>query len=78
MTMFLRAVGLYGIALCQGNGSRGLIRASRKSALVPSCSMILLTCVGSLVILPVVGSRMDEKLAGVVCCWYFLSLEAVL
>jgi hypothetical protein len=53
MTMFLRAVGLFGIALCQGNGSRGSIRASGESALESSCSIILLIFVESLVILHV-------------------------
>ena len=38
--------GLFGIALCQGNGSRGLIRAYGERALVSSCSIFLLTCVG--------------------------------
>ena len=77
MTMFLRDGGLFGIALCQGNGTRGLIRASGERAWVSSCSIILLTCVGSLVTLPVIGSRMDERFAGAVCCWYFVSLEVV-
>ncbi len=76
MTIFLRAVGLFGIALSQGNGSRGMIRASGERALVSSCSIILLTCVGSLMILPVIGSRMDERFIGAVCCWCFLSFEA--
>ncbi len=78
MTMFLCVVGLFGIASCQGNGSRGSIRAYGKRALVYSCSSIILTCVGSLVILPVEGSRMDEIFDGVVCCWCFLSFEAIL
>ncbi len=78
MTMVLRAEGLFGIALCQRNGPRGLICASGERVLISSCSIILLTCVGSLVIFPVVGSRMDERFVGVVCCWYFLSFEAIL
>jgi len=61
----------------QGNGSRGLIRAFGERALVSSRSIILLTCVGSLVILHVVGSRMDERFVGVVCSWCFLSFDAV-
>ena len=77
MTMFLCAVGLFGIALCQGNGYRGLTRASGERALVSSCSIICLTRVGSLVILSVVGSRMDERLVGVVCCRCFLPFEEV-
>ena len=68
---------MFGVALCQGNGSRGLIRASGEIALISSCFIILLTCVGSLVIFPVVGSRMDERFVDVVCCWCFLSFEAV-
>ncbi len=76
MTIFFREVGLFGIALSQGNGSRGLIRASGERALVSSCYIILLTCVGSLTILPVIGSRMDESFVGAVCCWCFLSFEA--
>ena len=43
--------GLFGIALSHGDGSRGLIRVSGESALLSSCSIIILTCVGSLVIL---------------------------
>ncbi len=35
-------------------------------ALVSSCSIILLTCAGSLVILPVLGSRMEERFVGAV------------
>ena len=69
--------GLFGIASCQGSGSRGLIRAFRERVLVYSCSIILLTCVGSLVILYVIGSRMEEICVGVVCCWFFLSFDAV-
>jgi hypothetical protein len=78
MTMLLCAVGLFGIALSQGNGSRGLIRAYGKRALVSSCSIICLTRVGSLVILPMVGSRMDERFVGVVCYRFFFFLEEVL
>jgi hypothetical protein len=78
MTMFFfRAGGLFGIALCQRNRIRGLILASGERALVSSCSTLLLTCVGSLVIIPVIGSQMDERFAGAVCCWCFLSFEAV-
>ena len=73
----MRAGGLFGIALCKWNGSRGLIRASGERALVSSCYIILLTFVGSLVILPVIGSRIDERFAVAVCCWCFLSFEAV-
>ena len=69
-------MGLFGIALSQGNGSRGLIRASGERALVSSCSIIILTCMGSLMILPMIGSRMDERFVGAVCCWSFLSFEA--
>ena len=70
--------GLFGIALSHGNGSRGLIRAYGERALVSSCSTILLTCVGSLVILPVMGSRMDERFVGAVYCECFVSFEEVL
>ncbi len=45
-------------------------------ALVFSCSVILFTCVGSLMILPVMGSRMDERFVGAVCFWCFFSFEA--
>ena len=75
---FFRAGGLLGIALCQGNGSRGLIRSFGERALVSSCSIILLTCVVSLVSLLVMMSRMDERFVGAVCygrC--FWSFEAV-
>ena len=72
-----RAGGLFGIALCQGSGSHGLIRASGERALVSSCSIILLTCVGSLVILHVVGHRMYERFVGVACRWCFFSFELV-
>ena len=58
--------GLFGIALSHGNGSHGLILAYGERALVYSCSVILLTCVGSLVILPVLGSRMEERFVGAV------------
>ncbi len=58
--------GLFGIAFSHGNGSRGLIRVSGESALLSSCSIIILTCMGSLVILHVLGSRMDEKFVGAV------------
>ena len=75
--MCLRAGGLFGIALSHGNGSRGLILASGERALVSSCSIILLTCVGSDVILPVVGSRMEERFVGAVCCECLLYLAAV-
>jgi len=67
---------MFGIALCKGNGSRGLIRAYGERALVSSCSIVLLTCVGSLMILPVIGSRMDERFVGAVCCWCFFPFEA--
>ncbi len=77
MTILLRAMGLFGIALSQGNGSRGLIRASGERALVSSCSIICLTRVGSLVILPVVGSQMDKRFVDVVCCRGFLPFEEV-
>ena len=70
-------MGLVGIALSQGNGSHGLIRAYGERALVSSCFVILLTCVGSLMILHVLGSRMDERCVGAVCCWFFFSFEAV-
>ena len=66
MPIFVRAVGLFGIALRHGNRSRGLIRASGERALVSSYSIILLTCVGSLMILHVIGSRMDEMFVGAV------------
>ncbi len=65
MTMFLRAGGLLGIVLCQGDGSRGLVRASGEKALVSS-GHIPLTCVGSLVIFPVVVSRIDERFVNAV------------
>ena len=58
--------GLFGIALNHGNGSHGLTRVSGESALVSSCSIIFLTCVGSLVILHVLGSRMDARFVGAV------------
>ena len=74
---FLRVVGMFGIALGQGNGSRGMIRAHGERALVSSCSIILLTYVGLLMILLVLGSRMDERFVGAVCCWCFLSFEEV-
>ena len=77
MTIFLCAVGLFDIALSQGNGSRRLIRASGERALVSSCSIVLLTCVGSMMILLVIGTRMDERFVGAVCCLCFLSFEAV-
>ena len=73
----MRADELCGIALCQGNGSRGLIRASGERALVCNCSIICLTCVGSLMIIHMIGSRMDERFVGAVCCRCFLSFEAV-
>ena len=78
MTMLMRAGGLFGIALCQGNRPRGLIRVSGERALVSSRSIILLTCVGSLVILPVIGSRMDERFAGAVCWRCFCRLRRFL
>ncbi len=58
--------GLFGIALSHGNESRGLILAYGERDLVSSCSIILLTRVGSLVILPVPGSRMEERFVGAV------------
>jgi len=64
--------------LCHGNVSRGLSRASGERALVSSCSILLLTCVGSLMIRPVIGSRMDERCVGAVCCWCFWSLRRFL
>ena len=76
MTICLRAVGLFGIALSQGNGSRGLIRASQERPLHSSFSIILLNCVGTLMILLVLGARMDERFVGAVCCWCFFSFEA--
>ena len=63
---FLRVGGLFGIALSHGNGSRGLILVYGEGALDSSCSIIILTCVGSLVILPVQGSRMEERFVSVV------------
>jgi len=78
MTKFLRAGGLCGIALCQGNGFRGLIRPFGERALISNCSSIFLTYVGSLVILHVIGSRMSERFVGAVCCRSFLSFYAVL
>ena len=72
----MRAGGLFGIALCQGNGPRGLIHASEERALIYSCYIILLICVGSRVIIHLTGSRMDGRFAGVACCWCFLSFEA--
>jgi len=48
-----------------------------RKSLVSSCSIILLTCVGSLIILPVIGSRMEERFAGAVCCGCFFSFEAL-
>jgi len=50
MTMLLRAGGLFGIALCKGNGSRGLIRAYGERASVSRHSISFFICVGSLVI----------------------------
>ena len=58
--------GLFGIALSHGNESRGLILVSGERAFVSSCSIILLTCVGSLIILPVLGSRMENRFVGAV------------
>ena len=55
----------------------GLIRAFGERALVSSCFIFLLTFVGSLVSLPGIGSRMDERFAGAGCCWCFLPFEAV-
>ena len=74
----MRAGGLCGIALCQGNGSRREIRASGKRALVSNCYIICLNCEGPLATLPVIGSRVEEKLFGAVCCRCFLSFEAIL
>ncbi len=71
MTIFLRAVELYGIALCQGNGSRGLICEFGERALISSCSIICLACEGPLVTLPVIGSRMNERFVCAVCCRCF-------
>ena len=69
---------MIGIALCQGNGSHGLIRAFGERALVFSCYIIYLNCVGSLVILPVIRSRMDERFVGAAYWRCFLgSFEAV-
>ena len=77
MPMNLRAGGLFGIALCQGNGSRGLILAFGERALVSSCSIILLTCAGSLVNLLVIEPRMDERFVGAVCWRYLCRFAAV-
>ena len=74
---FWRAGGLFGIALRQGNGSRGLIRGSGERALVCSCSIILRSCVGSLVIFLVIRSRMDERFVGAVFWRCVLSFAAV-
>ncbi len=57
---------MLGIALRQGNGSSGLILAFEERAFVSNCYIIPLTRIGSLVILPVFGSRMDERFVGVV------------
>ena len=73
----MRVGGLFGIALSHGNGSRRSIRAFGERALVSSCSIILLTSVGSLVILTVMGSRMDERFVGAVCCRCFLPFDQV-
>ncbi len=51
---------------------------SGERALVSSCSIHILTCVGSLIILPVIGSRMAERFVGAVCCCCFSSFAAVL
>ena len=50
-----------GMALSHGNGSCGLIIVSGERAFVSSCSIMLLTRFGSLVILPVSGSRMVDR-----------------
>ena len=71
MTMFFCAGGLVGIALCQGNGSRGSIRVFGEKALVSTCSINFLTCVGSLVTRSVIESRMDERFVGTVCLCFF-------
>ena len=42
-----------------------------------SCSITILTCVGSLVILLVIGSRIDKRFVGAESCRCFLSFEAV-
>ena len=55
-----------GIALCQGSGSRGSIRAFGERALISNCCLICLTCVGSLLILLVIGSCMDDRCVGAV------------
>ncbi len=74
MTIFVRAMGLFGIALSHRNGSRGLTRESGERALVSCCYINFLTCVGSLRILPVMGSRMAERFVGAVCFVVFCPL----
>ena len=64
--MLLLAGGLLGIVFCQGNGCSGLILSSGERAFVSSCTIISLTLLGSPVILPVSGSRMDERFVVVV------------
>ena len=68
---------MVGIALCQGNRSRGLIRAPVERALLSSYSIILLTCVGSLMILFVLGSRKVESFVGALCWRCFLPFAVV-
>ena len=60
------------------NGSRGLSRVFGERSLVYSYSIILLTCVWSLVIHPTIRSRMVERFVGAVLCRCFLSFEAIL
>ncbi len=75
MIIFFCAGEMCGVALCHGNGSRGLVCAYGERALVCNCSIICLNCVGSLMILPVMGSRMDERFVGAVCCRFFFNLN---
>ena len=53
-----------GGAFCQGITDCGLIQAIGKGALVSSCSILFVTCIGSLVMRPVLGKMMEERLVG--------------
>ena len=68
LSCFFARGGMFGSALYLGNGSRGCIRESGERALVSICSIIFLTCEGSMVMRPMIGSRMEERLVGEVCC----------
>ena len=63
-------VGPAGIAWSQGKGSSGLIFLTGDRSLVSIRSIIAVLSVGSFVIRPVSGYRMDEKLGGVLFLFY--------